>query len=132
MRLLAVTLVAMLTLVVVSCSSGETASDGTALTGDELGWCGDPNDFDAYDAIWEAADESGVASMGDFMLEKAGIETDIDPKDLAALTASLSREQIDALVAVGDEFDESDDLWLEYLATEDGTAACRAAYAASN
>jgi len=132
MRILSVTLVVMLALVMASCSRGGAGRDAITLTGDELAWCGDPNDFDAYDTIWETADEIGVISMGDFMLTKAGIETDIDPKDLAALTASLSREQLDALVEVGKQFDESDDLWLEYLATGDGAAACRTAYEASS
>ncbi len=132
MRTIIVTLVLALAVIAASCSSGATSDDTPALTEAELAWCGDPGDFDAYDAIWEEADQLGVDSMGKFMLDKAGIETDIDPKDLAALSESLSRDEIDALVEIGNEFDESDDLWLEYLGTPAGTAACRAAYAANS
>jgi hypothetical protein len=131
MRSIIVALVFVLLLGASACSSG-SAGEADSLSDAEIAWCGDPNDFAAYDAIWEAADAIGVDSMGDFMLAEAGIETDIDPKDLAALSDSLSREQINALADVGKRFDESDDLWLEYLATPDGIAACSAAYEANH
>ena len=131
MQSIIVALVFVLLLGASACSSG-SSGEADSLSDAEIAWCGDPNDFAAYDAIWDTADKIGVDSMGDFMLAEAGIETDIDPKDLAALSDSLSREQIDALADVGKRFDESDDLWLEYLATPDGIAACRAAYEANN
>jgi len=131
MRSIIVVLVLVLLLGASGCSSGSSGDSGS-LSDAEIAWCGDPNDFAAYDAIWEAADEIGVDSMGDFMLAEAGIVTDIDPKDLAALSDSLSREQVDALAEVGKRFDESDELWIEYLGTPDGIAACRAAYAANH
>jgi hypothetical protein len=130
MRSISVILVSLILLGGSACSS--TVEETPGLSDAEAAWCGDPNDFVAYDAIWDAADAIGVDSMGDFMLAEAGIVTDIDPKDLAALTDSLSREQIDALAEIGKQFDESDDLWLEYLATPDGVAACHAAYEANH
>jgi len=132
MRLTVITIALAVAVVATACSSAETQSTVPSLTEAELAWCGDPDNFDAYNAIWEEADRLGVDSMGNFMLDKAGVETDIDPKDLEALSASLSREEIDALVEIGNQFDESDDLWLEYLDTPAGTQACRAAYTANS
>ncbi len=123
MRILTVVFVAVLTLVAVSCSSDSAESE---LTEAELAWCADPGDFTSYDAIWDAADELGVDTIGHFMLDKASITTDVDPNDLSA--ADLTDEEMEALLAVGDDFDNSDDIWLEYLATDDGTKACQSAY----
>jgi hypothetical protein len=36
------------------------------------------------------------------------------------------------LITIGDDFDSSDDIWLEYLATEGGTEACLSAYESAN
>ncbi|MEA3511881.1 MAG: hypothetical protein U9R51_10645 [Actinomycetota bacterium] len=126
MRILTVVVLAVLAPVVISCSSD---SVGSELTEVELAWCADPGNFASYDAIWDAADELGVDTIGHFMLDEAGIATDVDPDDLSA--ADLTEEEMGALLAVGDDFDSSDDIWLEYLATEDGTKACQTAYASS-
>lgn len=127
MRILTVVLLTVLALVAVSCSSDSADSE---LTEAELAWCADPGDFTSYDAIWDAANDLDLDTVGHFMLDKAGITTDVDPDDLSA--ADLTDEETEALLAVGEDFDNSDDIWLEYLATEDGTAACQSAYESAN
>lgn len=123
MRILTVAFFTVLALVSVSCSNDSAESD---LTEAELAWCADPGDFSSYDAIWDAANDLGVDTVGHFMLDEAGIETDVHPDDLSA--EDLSGEEITALIEVGDEFESGDEIWLEYLATDDGTKACQAAY----
>lgn len=123
MRILTVALFTVLALVSVSCSNDSADSD---LTEAELAWCADPGDFTSYDAIWDTANDLGVDTVGHFMLDEAGIETDVHPDDLSA--EDLTEEEITALIEVGDEFESGDEIWLEYLATDDGTKACQAAY----
>ncbi|MEA3510686.1 MAG: hypothetical protein U9R51_04545 [Actinomycetota bacterium] len=123
MRILTVALITVLALVSVSCSNDSAESD---LTEAELAWCADPGDFSSYDAIWDTANDLGVDTVGHFMLDEAGIETDVHPDDLSA--EDLTEEEITALIEVGDEFENGDEIWLEYLATDDGTKACQTAY----
>jgi hypothetical protein len=127
MRILSVALITVLALVSVSCSSDSAESD---LTEAELAWCADPGDFTSYDAIWDVANDLGIDSVGHFMLEKAGITTDVHPDDLSA--EDLTEEEIAALIAVGDDFENGDEIWLEYLGTDDGTKACQTAYESAN
>jgi hypothetical protein len=127
MRILSVALITVLALVSVSCSRASAESD---LTEAELAWCADPGDFTSYDAIWDLANDLGVDSVGHFMLNKAGITTDVHPDDLSA--EDLTEEEIAALVAVGDDFENGDEIWLEYLGTDDGTKACQTAYESAN
>ncbi len=127
MRILTVALITVLALVSVSCSSDSAESD---LTEAELAWCADPGDFTSYDAIWDTANDLGIDTVGHFMLDKAGIETDVHPDDLSA--EDLTEEEIAALIAVGDDFENGDEIWLEYLGTDDGTKACQTAYESAN
>ncbi|MCL1693655.1 MAG: hypothetical protein M3096_08235, partial [Actinomycetia bacterium] len=110
MRILTVALITVLALVSISCSSDSAESD---LTEAELAWCADPGDFTSYDAIWDTANDLGIGTVGHFMLDKAGIETDVHPDDLSA--EDLTEEEIAALIAVGDDFENGDEIWLEYL-----------------
>lgn len=64
------------------------------------------------------------------MLDKAGITTDVHPDDLSI--GDLTEEEATPLLTVGGEFESGDDIWLEYLTTEDGTKACQAAYQSAN
>lgn len=127
MRTLTVVLVTVLALVAVSCSSDSSESQ---LTEAEQAWCADPGDTASFDAIWDAADDLGVDTVGHFMLDKAGISTDVHPDDLTA--GDLNEEEVTALIAIGDEFESGDEIWLEYLATDAGTQACRSAYETAN
>lgn len=127
MRTLTVVFVAVLALVAVSCSSDSAEA---SLTDAEQAWCADPNDDAAFVAIWDAADDLGVDTIGHFMLDKAGIETDVHPDDLDV--GDLTEEEVTALLAIGEEFESEDDLWIEYLATDAGTKACQAAYESAN
>ncbi len=127
MRILTVALITVLALVSVSCSSDSAESD---LTEAELAWCADPGDFTSYDAIWDTANDLGIDTVGHFMLDKAGIETDVHPDDLSA--EDLTEEEIAALIAVGDDFENGDEIWVEYLGTDDGTKACQTAYESAN
>ncbi len=127
MRILTVALITVVALAAVSCSSDSAA---TQLTDAEQAWCADPSDAAAFDAIWEAADDLGVDTVGHLMLDKAGIATDVHPDDLSV--DDLTEEEVTALLAVGEEFENGDDIWLEYLATDDGTKACQAAYETAN
>jgi hypothetical protein len=127
MRILSVALITVLALVTVSCSSDSAESD---LTAAELAWCADPGDFTSYDAIWDVANDLGIDTVGHFMLDKAGITTDVHPDDLSA--EDLTEEEIAALIAVGDDFENGDEIWLEYLGTDDGTKACQTAYESAN
>jgi len=127
MRTLTVALFTVLALVAVSCSSDSADSE---LTEAEQAWCADPGDVISFDAIWDAADDLGVDTIGHFMLNEAGITTDVHPDDLSA--GDLSEEELTALIAIGDEFESGDDIWLGYLATDDGTKACQSAYASVN
>ena len=127
MRTLTLVLVTVLALVVVSCSGDSAEAE---LTDAEQAWCADPNDDAAFVAIWDTADDLGVETIGHFMLDKVGIETDVHPDDLDL--GDLTEEEVTALMAIGEEFESEDDLWLEYLATDDGTKACQAAYESVN
>ena len=121
MRILTVALIAVVALAAVSFSSDSAATQLTDA---------DPSDAAAFDAIWEAADDLGVDTVGHLMLDKAGIATDVHPDDLSV--DDLTEEEVTALLAVGEEFENGDDIWLEYLATDDGTKACQAAYETAN
>jgi len=129
MRNLIVAFLVVLGLLAASCSSNARLVD-TGLTDAEQTWCANPDDHASYDAIWESAEALDVNTVGHFMLRKAGITKDLDPNTLQA--SDLTDAEMEALVAVDDEFDSSDDIWLAYLATNDGTQACRDAYANVN
>ena len=92
--------------------------------------CTDPGDFTSYDTIWAAADGLGVDTVGPFMLDKAGITTDVHSDDLTA--DDLTEEEVAALIVVGDEIENGDEIRLEYLVTEDGMKACQSAYESAN
>ena len=77
-----------------------------------------------------AADDLGVDTVGHFMLDEAGITTDVHADDLSA--DDLTEDEMTALIAIGDEFENGDGIWLEYLATDDGAKACRSAYESAN
>lgn len=126
MRIPTILLVSVLVLVLVSCGG----SDSTELSEAESTWCADPANDATFNAIWDAADELDVDSIGNFMLERADITTDVDPKNLQA--DDLTESELEALTAVGEEFETSDAMWLEYLETDNGAAACAAAYEAAN
>ena len=126
MRILTVLLVTALALALVSCGG----SDPTELTEAESTWCADPANDVVFNAIWDAADELDVDSIGNFMLDRADITNDVDPKDLQA--DDLTESELEALTAVGEEFESSDAMWLEYLETDDGANACAAAYETVN
>ena len=127
MRTLTVALFTVLALIAVSCSSDSADAE---LTEAEQAWCADPGDVTSFDAIWDAADDLGVDTVGHFMLDEAGITTDVHPDDLSA--DDLTEEDLTALIEIGDEFENGDDIWLQYLATDDGTNACRSAYESAN
>lgn len=122
MRILTVVLVSVLALAAVSCGG----SDSTELTEAELAWCGNVDDPATFNAIWDASTELEVDSVGNFMLDKAGIDTDVVPSELGV--DDLTEAELESLTAVGEEFEASEDMWLEYLGTEDGATACAAAY----
>lgn len=126
MRILTVLVVSVLALVLVSCGG----SDSTELTDTELAWCGNVDDAATFNAIWDASTELEVDSIGNFMLDKAGIDTDVDPRELGV--DDLTEAELEPLTAVGEEFDASEDMWLEYLGTEDGATACAAGYETVN
>jgi ABC-type glycerol-3-phosphate transport system substrate-binding protein len=127
MRFRLVLIIGALAIVAASCSS---SSDTQTLSDAELDWCVQVDDTAIFTAIWDAADELEVQSIGAFLLDKAGITTDVDPKVLSA--EDLSEEELEALSAVGENFDSSDLLWIEYINTPDGSNACFAAYANVN
>lgn len=127
MRFRLVLIIGALAIVAASCSS---TSDAQTLSDAELVWCVQVDDTAIFTAIWDAADELEVQSIGAFLLDKAGITTDVDPKVLSA--EDLSEEELEALSAVGENFDSSDLLWIEYINTPDGSNACFAAYANVN
>jgi hypothetical protein len=116
-----------LAIVAASCSTG---SDTETASADQLAWCAQVTDSAVFDAIWDAADELGVDSVGAFLLDEAGVTTDVDPRELAA--EDLTEEELAALAAVGDDFDNSDVLWLKYVNSPDGSKACIAAYQTVN
>jgi hypothetical protein len=116
-----------LAIVAASCS---TSSDTEAVSDAELQWCAQVDDSTVFDAIWDAADELGVDSVGTFLLKKADISTDVDPRELTP--EDLTDEELAALSTVGDDFDNSDVLWIEYINSSDGSKACLAAYATVN
>jgi hypothetical protein len=127
MRLRIILIFSVLAIVAASCSSGsdpQTASDA------ELEWCAQVDNSAVFDAIWDAADELDVDSVGAFLLDKAGISTDVDPRELTP--EDLSDEELAALSTVGDDFDNSDVLWIEYINSPDGAKACLTAYATVN
>ena len=127
MRFRLVLIIGALAIVAASCSS---TSDAQTLSDAELVWCVQVDDTAIFTAIWDAADELEVQSIGAFLLDKAGITTDVDPKVLSA--EDLSEQELEALSAVGENFDSSDLLWIEYINTPDGSNACFAAYANVN
>jgi hypothetical protein len=118
-----VIIISALAMIAASCSS---TSDAQTLSDAELVWCAQVDDTAVFTAIWDAADELEVQSVGAFLLDMAGVTTDVDPKVLSA--ADLSEEELEALSAVGEDFDSSDVLWIEYINTPDGSNACFAAY----
>ena len=120
-------IVSALAIVAASCSS---SSDAQTLSDAELVWCSQVDDTTVFSAIWDAADELEVQSVGAFLLDKAGITTDVDPKVLSA--EDLSEEELEALSEVGSNFDSSDLLWIEYINTPDGSKACFAAHTTVN
>jgi ABC-type glycerol-3-phosphate transport system substrate-binding protein len=120
-------IVSALALVAAACS---TSSDTQAVSDAELTWCAQVDNTAVFDAIWDAADELEVDSVGAFLLEKADITTDVDPRELTA--EDLTEEELAALSTVGDDFDTSDVLWIEYINSPDGSKACLAAYATVN
>jgi len=113
--------------VAAACSSN---SDTQTISDADLVWCTQVDNTAVFDAIWDAADELQVDSVGAFLLEKAGITTDVDPRDLTA--EDLTEEELAALSTVGDDFDNSDVLWIEYINSPDGAKACLAAYTTVN
>jgi ABC-type glycerol-3-phosphate transport system substrate-binding protein len=123
MRSRLILIISALAIVAASCSSG---SDAQTLSDAELVWCSQVDDTTVFTAIWDAADELEVQSVGAFLLDKAGITTDVDPKVLSA--EDLSAEELEALSSVGENFDSSDLLWIEYINTPDGSKACFAGY----
>jgi hypothetical protein len=50
----------------------------------------------------------------------------------SASAEDLTEEEIAALISVGDDFENGDQIWLEYLGTDDGTKACQTAYESAN
>jgi ABC-type glycerol-3-phosphate transport system substrate-binding protein len=127
MRPRLVLFVGALALVAASCGG---SSDTQAASDAELVWCTQLDNSTVFDAIWDAADLLEVDSIGAFLLDQAGIETDVDPRELSA--EDLTAEELAALSAVGEEFDATDVLWLEYINSPDGARACIAAYASVN
>jgi hypothetical protein len=116
-----------LAIVAVSCGG---SSDSQTPTDAQLAWCTQVENGAIFDAIWNTADELGVDSVGAFLLVEANITTDVDPRELTA--EDLTEEELVALSAVGDDFDSSDALWIEYLESSDGARACLAAYTTVN
>lgn len=127
MRLRLILIFSVLAIVAAACSS---SSDTETLSDAELVWCSQVDDSTVFDSIWDAADELGVNSVGAFLLDRAGISTDVDPRELTP--EDLTAEELAALSTVGDDFDNSDVLWIEYINTPDGSKACFAAYATVN
>lgn len=127
MRFRTVLTFTVLAIVAASCGGG---SDSQTPTDSQLVWCTQIDNSTVFDAIWDAADELGVDSVGAFLLDKADITTDVDPRELAA--EDLTEEELVTLSAVGDEFDSSEALWIEYIESPDGARACLAAYATVN
>lgn len=89
-------------------------------------WCSQVGNTSVFDAIQDAADELGVDSIGAFLLDKANVVTDVEIEDLVA--EDLTEKELAALSEVGEEFDSSDLLWIEYIKSPDGAKACFAAY----
>lgn len=127
MRSRSILTIGVLAIVAASCGG---SSDSQAPADAQLVWCTQVDNGAVFDAIWDSADELGVDSVGAFLLDKADITTDFDPRDLAA--GDLTEEELVALSAVGDEFDSSDDLWIEYINSPDGSKACFVAYRTVN
>ena len=123
MRLRLILLCSALAIVAASCSG---SSESQTVSDAELVWCAQVDDGTVFDAIWDAADDLGVDSVGVFLLDKADITTDVDPRELVA--EDLTEEELAALSAIGDEFDASDVLWIDYINSPDGSKACFAAY----
>jgi hypothetical protein len=122
MRFSSLALIGVIALVVVSCGGSAVSN----LTNAERVWCVDLTNDATFTAVWDAADAMEIDSIGDYMLELAGISTDVDPRALAV--DDLTDEEFAALEAVGEEFDASEVMWVRYLATDDGAKACAAAY----
>jgi hypothetical protein len=123
MRSRLILIVIVLSIVAAACGG---KSDSETPTDVQLVWCAQVGNGAIFDAIWDAADEIGVNSIGAFLLDEAGITTDVDPRELA--TEDLTEEELTALSAVGDDFDSSDALWIAYIDSPDGAKACLAAY----
>jgi hypothetical protein len=123
MRFRIILILSVLAIVAASCGG---SSDSQTPSDVQLVWCAQVGNSATFDAIWDAADELGVNSVGAFLLDKADITTDVDPRELAA--EDLTEEELAALSAIGDDFDSSDALWIEYIESPDGAKACLAAY----
>ena len=127
MRTCLILALGLLAVIAASCagtSRSETASDV------ELVWCSEIDNTTVFNAIWDAADDLQVDSVGAFLLGKAGIATDVDPRELTP--EDLTEDEFVALSVVGDQFDNSDVLWIEYIHSRDGSKACFAAYTTVN
>jgi len=127
MRYRLILIFSVLAIVAAACggkSDTQTPSDA------QVTWCAEVDNTATFDAIWDAADELGVDSIGAFLLDEADITTDVDPRELAP--EDLTEEELAALSTVGDDFDSSDALWLEYISSPDGAKACIAAYQTVN
>ncbi len=83
-----------------------------------------------FDAIGDAVDRLGGDSVGAFLLDKAEVTTDVDPRDLAV--EDLADDECAARRAITDAFTPSGALWSGYLDTPAGAKACRIAYAPFN
>lgn len=127
MRIRLTLIIGVLAIVVASCSGG---TDTRTASGAELVWCTQVDRTAVFDAIWDAADVLEVDSIGAFLLDKADIDTNVDPRELSA--EDLTEEELAALSEVGQQFDSNDALWIEYINTPDGSKACFAAYSAIN
>ena len=123
MRFRLVLIFSVLAIIAAACSGN---SDADTLGDAELVWCSQVDNSAVFDAVWDAAEELGVDSIGAFLLDEAGITTDVDPRDLVA--EDLTADELAALSGVGDDFDSSDVLWIEYINSPDGSKACFAAY----
>ena len=123
MRYRLIFVLSVLAIVAASCGG---SSDSQASSDAQVVWCAEVDNTATFDAIWDAADQLRVDSVGAFLLDKADITTDVDPRELAP--EDLTEEELAALSAIGDDFDSSDALWLEYISSPDGAKACLAAY----
>jgi hypothetical protein len=120
-------IVSVLGIVAASCSANLSSEPKYA---DELGWCAQVDNSEVVDAIFDAAHTLDVDFIGGYLLDKAGITTDVDPTELSA--EDLTEEELAALVAVGDSYEDPDALWIEYINSPDGAKACFLAYAEVN